>query len=87
MLFRSHALWDEAFALLGAHIRVVHMKGICVQNNMLQKAEFADSVVDYAYIFRKLRTLKHEIHVIREEVKPAFGKADVTFLRALAQNT
>lgn len=82
----QHDLWDRTFDLLGSQIEVVHMKGIKFdEKSNLQKANFINSVVDYPYIFKKLKELNKVLHVIREEVDVLNGKEEAMFLKKLCQ--
>lgn len=79
----QHSLWDRCFDCFGDNIEVVHMKGIKIEQGVLARAGFEDSVVDYPYLFSSLRKLSKTIHVIREEANPAIGKQEHRFLEAL----
>ena len=82
----QHQLWDQTFELLGDAIEVVHMKGVTFDaEGNFHKASFEDSVVDYPYVFNKLKGLHKELHVIREEVDTPHAKQEVTFLKNLCK--
>lgn len=79
----QHLLWDEVFELLGEDIFVVHMKGIKFEDGKPVKSGLHDSIVDYPYIFQRLKALDRDLHVIREEADPRYGKTDYNFLASL----
>lgn len=76
------SLWDRVFDCIGEDIAVVHMKGVKIEDNQLKSCEFAQSVIDYADVFARLRALHKPLPIIREEVKPINGAADAAFLRS-----
>lgn len=80
---KQHPLWDEVFELLGEEIFVVHMKGVNFEQGKPVKSRFSDSIVDYPYIFRQLKALDRDLHVIREETDPRCGREDYDFLTSL----
>lgn len=80
----QYVVWDEAFDLLSDAVRVVHMKGIRARNGKVEKAScFCDSVLDYPYLFKKLKQLNRPLQIIREETNPYTAKDDVAYLKSL----
>lgn len=80
----QHAVWDEAFDLLGDAIRLVHMKGIWAVGGKRDKApNFSESIIDYPYLFNKIKHLGRPLHIIREETNPATAADDVAYLKSL----
>ncbi|MEA5135081.1 MAG: sugar phosphate isomerase/epimerase family protein [Candidatus Fimivivens sp.] len=80
----QYAVWDEAFDLLGDLIRLVHMKGIRAVDGKRKKApRFSKSILDYPYLFKKIKQLERPLHIIREETNPVTAAADVAYLKSL----
>lgn len=80
----QYTVWDEAFDLLGDAVRVVHIKGIQAVGGKREKAaRLSDSILDYPYLFRKIKQLHRPLHIIREETDPAAAKDDVAYLKSL----
>ncbi len=80
----QYAVWDEAFALLGDAISIVHMKGIRAVNGKREKAaRFSESVLDYPYLFACIKQLNRPLHIVREETDPATARDDVAYLKSL----
>lgn len=80
----QYAVWDEAFNLLGDAVRVVHIKGIHAVDGKREKApRFSESILDYPYLFNKIKQLGRPLHIIREETNPATAADDVAYLKSL----
>lgn len=80
----QYAVWDEAFDLLGDAVRVMHIKGIRVVNGKREKSpRLSDSILDYPYLFKKIKQLGRPLHIIREETDPATAGEDVAYLKSL----
>lgn len=80
----QYAVWDEAFDLLGDAVRVVHIKGIRAVDGKREKApRLSESVLDYPYLFKKIKQLGRPLHIIREETDPATAADDVAYLKSL----
>ena len=80
----QYAVWDEAFELLGDAVRAIHIKGIRAVNGKREKASaLFESVMDYPYLFQKIKQLHRPLHIIREETTPATASEDVAYLKSL----
>ncbi|MGB4589831.1 MAG: TIM barrel protein [Clostridiaceae bacterium] len=86
----QHELWDRSFECFGERIAAVHLKGIrCDENGNLVSSSFKDSIIDYAYIVKKLQgyilegLISKDIYLLREEVKPACAREDYEFMKEL----
>lgn len=78
-------LWDKCFDLFGDNIQVVHMKGITIEDEKLKKCGFSQSIIDYEYIFKQLKSLNRDLHIIREEADNKNGKFERAFLEELCK--
>ncbi|MFV0412116.1 MAG: sugar phosphate isomerase/epimerase family protein [Oscillospiraceae bacterium] len=74
-------LWSRAFECFGPQIAAVHMKGVRPQNGGMQSVGFAQSVVEYGFVFEQLRRLPQPLPVLREEANPADSRQDLAFLQ------
>lgn len=75
-------LWDRCFSCFGSEIAAVHMKGVRLdETGSLVSCGFSESVVDYGYLFDRLKELPQKFSVLREEVEPSCAKQDIAFLR------
>lgn len=81
----QYALWQRSFEAFAPDIAAVHMKGVRFINGEAISVNFADSTVDYAYIFKELRRLPQDLPILREEAVVANGKNDFAFLQNLCE--
>lgn len=77
----QHRLWDRCFCCFGSEIAAVHMKGVRLdETGSLVSCGFSESVVDYGYLFDRLKELPQKFSILREEVNPSHAKQDIAFL-------
>ncbi len=75
---------DEAFALFGDRIAVIHAKDFVVTPTELRPAVIGEGALRFDVLFHHLHRRKSWIDVLLEEISPANAKASVTTIRRLA---
>ena len=68
---RQHELVDEALALFGDRIAVLHLKDFTIQNGQMCTCLAGDGMLDLPYLANTIRTKKPGIDIILEEVPEA----------------
>lgn len=77
-------LWERCFECFGEKIVAVHMKGVRPgKDGILTSCPFRESVVDYPYLFGRLKQLPQDFSIMREEVRPEHAAEDLAFLQNL----
>lgn len=79
----QYALWEQVFEMLPQHIKAVHIKGVKLEEGKMVSCPLEESIVDYAWIFDRLKKLPQIMPVLREEVKPEYATQDLRFMQAL----
>lgn len=77
----QHALWNRAMDCFGNDVVAVHMKGVQLADGKMIPCSFQDSLLDYADLFEDLNQLSGTLPLLREEVQPASGAADLAFFK------
>lgn len=83
-LSNQDALWERSFEAFGDKIAAVHFKGAALDGDgKLAAADFARSVVHYAYLVERLQKLPQPFSLLRDEMEAGNGAADHAFLAGL----
>jgi sugar phosphate isomerase/epimerase len=78
----QNELWKRCLDCFGEYIVAVHIKGASgeySEGGVLNGASFANSVVDYDYLFSLIKKL--DVPILREGVIPSHAAADIEFLK------
>lgn len=67
---RQEEMMDEAFALFGERISVIHLKDYTVRNGIKQAAEVGEGDLNFEHLFALCKKNKPYIHAVAEGIPP-----------------
>lgn len=79
----QQAVIDEAFALYGAEITMLHIKDFRMVNGQPQFENVGDGLFDYAHLFRHLKNKKPHIALLLEDSRPERCHQDMAYLEKI----
>lgn len=83
---RQVEIIDEAWALYGDRIQIIHAKDYVVQNGALKPALIGEGRMDFGAQFKHIRARKSHIDILLEDTQPATIETSIRNLRKLAES-